>query len=563
MNQADLVSLIDHLRAYPSETEWLEFKFNHVAPNQLGEYISALANEAALKRKPYGYLLFGIDDTSHSVRGTAFDPYTAKGQGNQDLLAWLTSLLQPNPGIETCIVNHPDGRVVMLKVNPARDRPVEFQGQGYCRVGASKTSLKNHPAKERDLWKLGDDWSAAICEAATLEDLDPAAIAKARNQFQIKHPEQAQELHGWVDRTFLNKAFVLQQGAITHTALLILGRPESTTLLSPAVARVSWILKDAANRELDYAHIGPPFLLAGDQLLLHLRNLTVRALPSGTLFPQELSQYDTWVLREALHNAIAHQDYGRHGRITVVETPDRVLITNLGDFLPGDVQTVIEQDSPSEFYRNRMLANAMVELNLIDTQGGGIKRMFERQWRRSFPLPDYDLSSPGRVQVAIAGRILDERYTQLLMQQPDLSLNQVILLDRVQKGLPINRDEHQKLKKQKLVEGRFPNLIVSASVAKATGETARHIRERGFEKQYYLDLILQLVQEHGPVARKEVDALLLPKLPERLSEEQKRAKVHNLLQDLRRAGQIGRHGPRADSRWVRLPESTAKRQGDV
>ena len=113
------------------------------------------------------------------------------------------------------------------------------------------------------------------------------------------------------------------------------------------------------------------------------------------------------------------------------------------------------------------------------------------------------------------------------------------------------------------MEGRFPNLIVSASVAKATGETARHIRERGFEKQYYLDLILQLVQEHGPVARKEVDALLLPKLPERLREEQKRAKVHNLLQDLRRAGQIGRHGPRADSRWVRLPESTAKRQGDV
>jgi ATP-dependent DNA helicase RecG len=301
--------------------------------------------------------------------------------------------------------------------------------------------------------------------------------------------------------------------------------------------------------------------LAGDQLLQHLRNLTVRALPSGTLFPQELSQYDTWVLREALHNAIAHQDYGRHGRITVVEFPDRVLITNLGDFLPGDVQTVIKQDSPSEFYRNRMLANAMVELNLIDTQGGGIKRMFERQWRRSFPLPDYDLSSPGRVQVAIAGRILDERYTQLLMQQPDLSLNQVILLDRVQKGLPINRDEHQQLKKQKLVEGRFPSLIVSASVAKATGETARHIRERGFEKQYYLDLILQLVQDHGPVARKEVDALLLPKLPERLSEEQKRAKVHNLLQDLRRAGRIGRHGPRADSRWVRLPEPTAKLHG--
>lgn len=154
------------------------------------------------------------------------------------------------------------------------------------------------------------------------------------------------------------------------------------------------------------------------------------------------------------------------------------------------------------------------------------------------------------MQVSIPGRILDERYTRLLMQQPQLTLTQVILLDRIQKGLPISRDEHQQLKKQQLVEGRFPNLIVSAAMARATGETARHVRESGFEKQYYLDLILQLVRQHGPVARREVDALLLPKLPERLNEEQKRAKVHNLLQELRRARQIERQGARAAAQWV-------------
>mgnify|MGYP002629625128 CR=1 FL=1 len=439
---------------------------------------------------------------------------------------------------------------------------MEFRGQGYCRAGTSKTKLANHPEKARRLWSQGVDWSAAICEGASLADLDPEAIDKAREQFQIKHPNQAQELTTWDDRTFLNKARLLRQGAITHTAVLLLGRPEAATLLSPAVAKVSWILKDAGNHELDYAHIGPPFLLAGDQLLQRLRNLTVRAMPSGTLFPQELSQYDPWVLREALHNAIAHQDYLRHGRITVVEFPDRVLITNVGAFLPGTIRTVIEQDAPQELYRNPMLADAMVELNLIDTQGGGIKRMFETQRRRSFPLPDYDLTTSDRVQVTIPGRILDERYTQLLMQQPDLSLTHVILLDRIQKGLPISRDEHQQLKKQRLVEGRFPNLIVSASVAKATGDTARHIRERGFEKQYYLDLILQLVHEHGPVGRKEVDALLLPKLPERLSEEQKREKVHNLLQELRRAGRIERQGAKSAPLWALLPSPASGGQRD-
>ena len=100
-----------------------------------------------------------------------------------------------------------------------------------------------------------------------------------------------------------------------------------------------------------------------------IRNLIVRALPSGTLFPQEITQYDPWVIREALHNSIAHQDYRLHGRVGVVEFPDRVLLTNVGDFLPGDVETVIRQDAPQAIYRNPFLADAMVELNLIDTQG--------------------------------------------------------------------------------------------------------------------------------------------------------------------------------------------------
>jgi ATP-dependent DNA helicase RecG len=318
MNQPELTALVDCLRGLPRETEWLEFKHNNADPEEIGEYLSALANEAALLNQPRGYLIFGIEDASHAVVGCRFDPYTAKAKGNQDLLPWLAAHLQPNPGIEPHCLEHPDGRVALLAVGPARGRPVEFRGQGYCRAGTSKTKLANHPEKARRLWSQGVDWSASICDGASLADLDPEAIAKAREQFQIKHPQQAKELTSWDDRTFLNKARLLRQGAITHTAVLLLGRSEAATLLSPAVAKVSWILKDAGNHELDYAHIGPPFLLAGDQLLQRLRNLTVRAMPSGTLFPQELSQYDPWVLREALHNAIAHQDYLRHGRITVV-----------------------------------------------------------------------------------------------------------------------------------------------------------------------------------------------------------------------------------------------------
>ncbi|OGR03581.1 MAG: transcriptional regulator, partial [Deltaproteobacteria bacterium RIFOXYA12_FULL_61_11] len=396
----------------------------------------------------------------------------------------------------------------------------------------------------------GSDWSAEVCDGASLSDLDPEAIAKAREQFVVKHPSQTAAVNGWDDRTFLNKARVLKHGAVTNTALLLLGRSESATLLAPAVAKLSWILKDATNRELDYEHIGPPFLLAGDRLLKRIRNLIVRALPSGTLFPQEITQYDPWVVREALHNAIAHQDYRRHGRIVVVEFPDRVLVTNVGNFLPGDVETVIRQDAPQAIYRNPFLADAMVELNLIDTQGGGIKRMFETQRRRSFPLPDYDLSDPREVSVWVTGRILDERYTRLLMERIDLDLAQVVLLDQVQKRLRIGQVEHRRLKSDGLVEGRYPNLIVAAAIAKATGEAGRHIRERGLDKQYYLNLILALVGEHEPVTREEIDQAVIPKLPDRLTQEQKQRKVNNLLQELRRSGKIKNRGPRAKPMWM-------------
>lgn len=561
MTEHGHIALVDRLRALPAETEWLEFKRNHIEPQVLGEYLSALANAACLANQPRGYLIFGVDDATHAVVGTHFDAYKEKAKG-QDLQLWLASGLRPNPGFEVHVIAHPQGRLVVFAVGPAPAAPVCFWGTPYVRVGTSKTELRNHPEKERAIWTRGSDWSADVCPGASLQDLEPEAVASAREQFAVKHPGQLGDLRSWDDQTFLNKARLLRQGAVTNAALLLLGRAESATLLSPAVARISWILKDADNRELDYVHLGPPLLLAGDRLLKRIRNLTVRALPSGTLFPQEVTQYDPWVIREALHNAIAHQDYRRHGRVVVVEFPDRLVVHNVGDFLPGDVETVIRQDAPQALYRNPFLADAMVELNLIDTQGGGIKRMFETQRRRSFPLPDYELGKPAEVTVVLTGRILDERYTRLLMERTDLELGQVLMLDRVQKRQRIGPEDHRRLKAARLVEGRYPNLIVAGPVARATGEAGRHIRERGFDQQYYLDLLLALVSEHGPVGREDVDQLLLVKLPDRLTDVQKRKKINNLLQKLRLAGQIENQGSRPRPAWV-LAGSNAGRNRDL
>lgn len=559
MNAQELSALLDRLRKEPHETEWLEFKENHFEPQLLGEYLSALSNSACLAGKPRGYLVFGIQDQTHQVVGTTFDPYETKGKGNQDLLPWLAAGLQPNVGFEVFILDHPKGKVVVFEVRPAWDRPVRFSGTAYVRIGSSKTELHKHPEKERAIWSRRTDWTGLVREGASLVDLDPEALAMAREQFRIKNPKLAGEIAGWDDATFLNKAKLTIQGAVTNAALLLLGKPESATLLSPAVARISWILKDAANRELDYEHFGTPFLLQVDRVLKRIRNLNVRAMPSGTLFPQEITQYDSWVIREALHNAIAHQDYGLHGRVNVVETPEAVLITNQGSFLPGSVDTVIQQDAPLEVYRNPFLAEAMVNLNMIDTQGGGIKRMFQKQMARFFPLPDYDLAEADRVKVSIPGSILDEQYSRLLMERSDLELWQVILLDRVQKRQRITHEAHQSLKRANLVEGRYPNLLIASKVAKLVGQKARHIRERGFNKQYYLDSIEALIREHQPIPRSEIDRLLMDKLPEVLDEKQKRSKIHNLMAELARNGRIENRGSRGHPAWhVSGPKRLAK-----
>lgn len=164
-------------------------------------------------------------------------------------------------------------------------------------------------------------------------------------------------------------------------------------------------------------------------------------------------------------------------------------------------------------------------------------------------MPDYDLSESERVKVELQGRILDERYTRLLMANTDLDLSTVMLLDKVQKRRTITPEEHRSLKARKLVEGRYPSVVVAAKVAAAVGEKAQHIRDRGFDGRYYRDLILELITKHQPVTREDINQLLMDKLPEVLSEEQKLTRIHNLLTSLS-GTKIQNIGSRGAPQWV-------------
>jgi ATP-dependent DNA helicase RecG len=257
------------------------------------------------------------------------------------------------------------------------------------------------------------------------------------------------------------------------------------------------------------------------------------------------------VIREALHNAIAHQDYELSGRINVVENPDELIFTNTGSFIPGDVETVITQDSPPEVYRNSFLATAMVNLNMIETIGSGIKKMFKTQMERFFPLPDYDLNEPEKVIVKIQGRVLNENYTRLLIKNRNMDLFTVMLLDKVQKQIRLSRDEHQFLKSKRLVEGRYPNLFVSSHIAATTEEKAKYIKFRAFDDQHYKEMISAFIRKYRSASRKDIDALLLKHLSDALDERQKRNKVTNLLYAMsKRDKTIKNAGTNRKPKWV-------------
>lgn len=192
----------------------------------------------------------------------------------------------------------------------------------------------------------------------------------------------------------------------------------------------------------------------------------------------------------------------------------------------------------------------MAELNMIDTMGYGIYEMHLGQARRFFPMPDYDLSEPQAVRMTIHGRVVDPAYSRLLIQKTDLALVDILALDRVQKRLPLDAAMVKHLRKAGLIEGKRPNLYVSATVAKATASKADYIRTRGQDDAFYKQMIIDLLTQFGSATRKDIDQLLSNKLSDALDDAQKETKIGRLLTSLRRAERIKNDGSRKAPVWV-------------
>ena len=248
--------------------------------------------------------------------------------------------------------------------------------------------------------------------------------------------------------------------------------------------------------------------------------------------------FHMWLLRELLNNCIAHSEYTLGGRIYLNEFEDKIILTNPGSFLPGKIEKVLDPGYNPPFYRNQLLAETMVKLNMIDSQSIGIRRVFRIQRDRYFPLPDYDLSNRQQVKVCVYGKVLDENYSQILFANPDFDLETVFLIDCVQKRIKIDKEAVKHLRKLKVIEGMSPNIFLSASVSETIGEQSQYVKNKAFNDQYYRDLIVKYLEQYGSAKKRDVRELLWDKLPEVMDDKQKESKVKNLLAKMRRMGII-------------------------
>ena len=553
------------LRKYPQENarcEWKEFKNlkNSFCGDEKGDvisYVSAIANMEG------GHLVIGVKDKTLEIVGTDISRLSFNGQpvntqsATFKLTEQCTYLSSEGLSIEEFVTDDTNKRVWIIHIpKHLPRRPVLAHKKAWQRIEDSLVEMTNERMSvilEEPIY-TAKDWSAEIVPDATIDDLDEVAIAKARMMFKKVHSRiPAEEVKAWNVQTVLSKCGLTRNGGITRAAIILLGKYESAFKLRPAVAQVTWTRRDNNQDVVDYEHFTVPFILTVDEILSKIENLTLREMPGGTLFPDTMKQYDDYTIREALHNCIAHQDYTLQQRINFVENPGYLYYSNAGTFIPGTLENALRNEEPQTHFRNECLCRAMVDFNMIDTVSRGIKKMFNEQWRRHFPMPDYEIDQvKKKVVVRIYGNEINKRYTDLLKTNDTLSLWDCISLDAVQKGRTIHEDVAQDLLKRGLIEGEAPHYSISLSIAKNTNQLPSYTKTKGLDKERLRQMVLQYLSNAGSegAKRDSIYEYLKDVLPRNKTEEQQIRMLGDLLKSMSKESIIKAEG----RTWYIVPQ---------
>ena len=413
MTPEELTRLVHTLKALPRETPWVELKENMANPQQIGEYVSALSNSAALHRQNDAFILWGIRDGSHDVVGTSFRPRDRE-VGNQELENWLVTQLSPRVALDIHEGLVDWVRVVLFRVEPASHQPVAFRGVEYVRVGTYKKKLKDHPAKERALWALFSERPFEECIAASgvssddvLELIDYPAYFRLMD---IPLPTDRQAI---LDRLESEKVLVGQPGDrfdITNVgAVLFASDLRRFDRLARKAPRVVIYRGENRTETVKEHQATKGYAIGFEELVDYINDQLPQNEELGKALRREVRMYPEVAVRELVANALIHQDFNMTGTGPMVELfSERMEITNPG--LPL-IDTLRFIDEPPRS-RNGTLAGLMRRVNICEERGSGIDKVISHVEAFQLPAPDFRTTTSHTVAVLLGPREFSEMNRQ-------------------------------------------------------------------------------------------------------------------------------------------------------
>lgn len=400
-----LLSLLHELRKLPKETEWVEFKHNNDNPEEIGEYLSALANAASLMGKVHAYLVWGVDNDTHEVIGTNFEPAGAR-IGGEELESWLLRLLNPKINFHFYPLRIDGKPVVLLEIGAAFRHPVQFKGTEFIRIGSYKKKLKEYPEKERELWRVFD--RTPFEREIAAENVTSDEVLKLLDYpayFDLLSLPLPAGRDGILAALAADEMIASGRGGkwnITNLgAVLFAKRLADFRPLKRKALRVV-LYKGESRVETIREQEGAKGYAAGFEGLI---GFVTNLLPSNEVIGQalrkEVPMFPELAIRELVANAIIHQDFHSTGTAPMVEIfTDRMEITNPG--LPL-VKTDRFLDSPPKS-RNEALASFMRRIGVCEERGSGVDKVVFQTEYYQLPAPLFETTGEHTRAVLFAHR---------------------------------------------------------------------------------------------------------------------------------------------------------------
>lgn len=383
-----IISLVEKLRSYSDETEWVEFKVNNAEPELIGEYISAISNSAALHEKEWGYLVWGIDDKTHEIIGTELN-YRSKKVGNEEIENWLSTQLKPRLDFRFYDLMIEDKKVVIMFVPAANNAPTSFKSEKYIRVGSYKKKLKDYPDKEKNLWRSFDirPFETMIAKEnvdaqQVTELIDCAAFYTLMN---LPLPSNRDSMmHDMLDYEFI-KTMDNGNYAITNMGALLFAKDlkKFDRLFNKAIR----VIKYKGNGKTEATHddtFKQGYAVCFEEVIRHCMTLLTQYEVIETAFNEKFIMFPEKAVREVLGNLCIHQDLTLKGQGPVIEIFDtKIEATSMGALL-------IEPDriiDSAPHARNEKMAQFLRLIHICEARGSGFDRMEEGMRDLKIPAP--------------------------------------------------------------------------------------------------------------------------------------------------------------------------------